>query len=386
MALDKAKWSCRITGWLCPAVVLWSGTGSALASTPTLSAADMGDLEIPMWNTAFDVRGGMGYKDNITLSGAEGAQDSAFWHSQAEVMIFRLPSHGWQFNFLASAEDVRYFGAPSVSDEQVAMAVAQLNKDFGAGWKSTLGFNYVYQNEVYDVSATYTNGGSIGLIQGHTLIPSWGGRKNFGSAWVELEYSGARQIMMTQLDSYWQTGPKLEAGVSYGRGSEVSASYTWLYLGYDTREQSDLAGAPLADTTLALQIHALECAWTHVWDQERHWQSTTRLGHEVNLDNGSGYYDYTLFRLQERMRYRRATWEASLQVGAGFYDYAHQTVSTTDDSPRQRVLINVSVRLEKELSKHWKVHASYSCDRSISDMEFDRYLANSVLAGLALEF
>ena len=347
---------------------------------------DEDDFKIRMWNASFDVRGGLGYKDNVTLSGRDSAQASGFWLSRAEAMFFRLPSHGWQFNFFATADDVRYFDAPSVDSEQIAMAVAQLNKDFGHGWKSTLGFNYLYQNQVFDVSATYTNGGSIGVIRGHMLSPRWSGRKNFGPAWVELELSGTRQIMEGQLDSYWTTGPRLAAGLGYGRGSEVSLAYTWAHLGYDSRMQSDLLGVPLTNTVLALQTHAVELAWTHVWDQQRRWQTTTRLGCEGNLDNGSGYYDYMLYRAYQQVRYRTPSWETSAQAGVGFYDYANQTVSATDSSPRQRTLVTLSLRAEKKLTKHFKVHAHYALDRSVSEMAFDDYLANTVMGGFGFEF
>lgn len=344
------------------------------------------DFKIPMWNASYEIRGGLGYKDNVTLSGDSSAETSGFWISRAEMMVFRLPSRGWQFNFFATADDVRYFDAPSVDNEQVVMAVAQLNKDFGHGWKSTLGLNYLYQNQVFDVSATYTNGGSIGLIRGHMLSPRWSGRKTVGSGWVELELVGTRQILETPLDSYWQAGPRLATGLNYGRGSELSLAYQWNYLGYDAREQSDLAGMPLTNTVLALQTQGPELAWTHVWDEQRRWQTVSRLGYENTCDNGSGFYDYELYRAYQQLRYRSPSWEVSAQAAVGFYDYAHQTVSTTDSSARQRTLVTFSVRAEKKLAKHLKVHASYSLDRSVSEMEFDNYLANTVMGGFGIEF
>jgi hypothetical protein len=368
-------------------LVIFAVCRMALAQTPPPELSfDDDEFKIPMWNTAFEVRGGLGYKDNVTLSPEDSAEASGFWFSRAEVMLFRLPSQGWQFNFFATADDVRYFDAESVDNEQVAMAVAQLNKDFGQGWKATLSLNYLYQNQVFDMSATYTNGGSIGLVQGHMLSPRLSGRKSLGPGWVELEISGTRQILAEPLDSYWQTGPRLVAGRNYGRGSEISLAYNWVFLGYDHREQSDLAGVPLTNTVLALQTHAVELAWTHVFDEKRHWQTITRLGCESTHDNGSGYYDYLVYRAHEQVRYRTSSWEVAAQAGAGFYDYAHQTVSATDLSPRQRLLITFSLRAEKKLTKHLKVHASYSLDRSISDMDFDDYLANSVLGGFGIEF
>ncbi len=361
---------------------------SCLRASATQDAGvlfDEDDFKIPMWNSSYEVRGGLGYKDNVTLSSSD-AQASGFWLSRAEVMFFRLPSQGWQFNFFATADDVRYFDAPDVESEQVALAVAQLNKDFGSGWKSTLSFNYLYQNQVFDMSATYTNGGSIGLIRGHMLSPRWSGRKTMGSTWVELEFAGTRQIMETDLDSYWTVGPRLTAGRSYGRGSEVALSYQWVLLEYDTREQTGLDGLPVTNTVLAVQTHIAELSWTHLWDEPRRWQTVTRLGCEFNLDNGSGFYDYNLYRAHQEVRYRTASWDVLGRLGFGFYDYAYQQVSATDATRRQRILFTASVRAERKLAKHFKVHASYSFDRSVSRLDFDDYLANTVMGGFAFEF
>lgn len=346
---------------------------------------DEDDFKIRMWQATYEIRGMLGYKDNVTLSSSS-AEGSGFWMSRAEAMFFRLPSKGWQFTFFATADDIRYFDASANDNEQVAMAVAQVSKDFGHGWKSTLDFNYLYQNQAFDMSAVYTNGGSIGVIQGQMLAPRWSTRKTLGQSWVELELNATRQIMSGLLDSYWTTGPRLTFGLEYGRGSELALAFQWVHLAYDTREQSDLVGVPLTNTILSLQTHAVELAWTHVFDEQRRWQTTARLGFESTCDNGSGYYDYVLYRAFEQVRYRTTSWDVTAQAGVGFYDYAHQTVSTTDLSPRQRVLVTLSLRVERKLTKHLKLHASYALDRSISDMDFDDYVANTIMGGFGVEF
>ena len=384
MTRQETAWRWKTGGLLGLTVFAFCHAAIAQPAPATLPF-DEDDFKIRMWQATYEIRGMLGYKDNVTLSSSS-AEGSGFWMSRAEAMFFRLPSKGWQFTFFATADDIRYFDASANDNEQVAMAVAQLNKDFGHGWKSTLDFNYLYQNQAFDMSAVYTKGGSIGVIQGQMLAPRWSARKTLGQTWVELEFNATRQIMSGLLDSYWTTGPRLTSGLEYGRGSELALAYQWVHLGYDTREQSDLVGVPLTNTVLALRTHAVELAWTHVWDQQRRWQTTTRLGCEANLDNGSGYYDYTLYRAYQQVRYRAPSWEATAQAGVGFYDYANQTVSATDPSPRQRTLVTFSLRAEKKLTKHLKVHANYSLDRSVSEMAFDDYLANTILGGFGFEF
>jgi hypothetical protein len=352
---------------------------------PSFTDEDFQLPKLPMWVHSVGVRGAFGYKDNVTLSHT-GAQASAFWQSGLEAVVFRLPTHGWQFNFYASAEDVRYFDAPSVDSEQVVMAMAQAAKDLGRGWKSTWGLNYLFQNQVFDLSATYTNRGSIGQVLGHTLSPRGNVRKQFGAFWAEAEAVGTRQLLDAPLDSFWLVGPRALLGYGYGRGSEVTLAYQWSHLAYDTREQVDTAGAAIPGTELALRMQGVELALSQVWDEKRRWQTTTRLGYEANLDNGSGFYDYDVFRFVQQLRFRTPTWEITAQVRVGYYDYATQTVIATDNSPRERTWITASLRAEKKLTSHWRLHAAYYFDRSRSDLDFDDYRANMVLGGVGYEF
>ena len=88
---------------------------------------------------------------------------------------------------------MRYFDAPTVDDEQLALAATQLKKDFGHEWTSLVALNYVYQNQVYDYSATYPNQSSVGQILGHTLMPRWSARKELDAFWFEAEIKATRQ-------------------------------------------------------------------------------------------------------------------------------------------------------------------------------------------------
>ncbi len=367
---------------LCGLVVLLaSGRGAAADKV----LPDLDKFKIPLWNYSTSLRGGFGYKDNVLLSHTN-AQGSSFWMSGAEVMVFRLPSHGWQFNFFADANDVRYFNSPAVKNEQVALAVAQLSKEFGTGWKTTLGLNYLFQNQVFDNSADYTNQTSVGQIVGHTLTPRWALRKTIGAFWLEGELSGTRQWLASPLDSYWQVGPRLATGYGWGHGSELALSYQYQRLDYDTRGQVNQAGAAVTNTALALNTHLVELSLTQVWDAKRRWRSITCLGYEASLDNGSGYYNYDNFHLSQTVRFRDDRWEITAKTRVNYYGYSTQTVSPIDTTFRNKTMINVLLRVERKLTKHLLVYASYSWDRAISNLEFDDYAAGTVMGGLALAF
>ena len=343
------------------------------------------DFKIPLWNWSTTLHGGFGYKDNVLLSHTN-QQGSSFWMSGAEVIVFRLPTHGWQFNFFADLSDSRFFDSPNVDNEQIAVAAGQISKDFGHGWKSTLGLNYLFQNQVFDFSDAYTNQTSVGQIVGHTLTPRWSVRKTFDKFWVEGELNSTRQWLAAPLDSYWQFGPRVAVGYAWKTGSELALSYQYARVDYDHREQVNQAGAVVTNSSLALNNHGVELSLTHTWDERRHWQSVTSAGFETSRDNGAGFYNYDGYRLTQRVRYRDDKWEITAQTRLNHFEFQTQTVTPTDLSLRHKTMVNVTFRAERKLTKHLLAHASYNWDRSISNLEFDDYEANTVMGGLALTF
>ena len=371
----------RTIGLFGLAVLLAPGRG--VAADADLPAWE--DFKIPLWNYSGTLRGGFGYKDNVLLSHTN-AQGSGFWLSGAEFMVFRLPTHGWHFNFFADATDMRFFNSPSVNNEQVALAVAQVGKDFGSGWKSTLGLNYLFQNQVYDNSTDYTSESTVGLIRGSTLTSRWAVRKTFELIWLESEMIGTRQWFDAPLYSYWQFGPRLSTGHGWGQGSELVLSYQYSRLDYDGREQSDTSGMAIPNTALALNTHTIELSLTQVWDSKHHWQTITTAGFEATVDNGSGYYNYDSYGLSQRVRYRDDQWEFTAQARLYYYDYPTQTVSATDPDLRSKTTFTLMLRAECKLTKHLLAQAGYSWDRSISNLDFDDYQASTVTGGLALAF
>jgi hypothetical protein len=375
-AMVKARMASGLAVWLllAPAV--------AQTNPPLL---DLPDLKIRLWHGEVQVRGAMGYKDNVTLSSTD-PQGSAFWQSGIEALAFRLPSGGWQFSAFLDATDLRYFDSPSVDNEQQLVAVMEAARDLGCDWRSALGFSYLYQNQVFDLSATYTNASTIGQIVGHTLTPRWTVRKELKPFWVEAEFSATRQMLKAPLDSYWQFSPRLAIGRNVARRSELSLAYQWSWLDYDSREQVDSTGHSLTNTSLALQTHLAELGWTQTWDEKQRWRTTTRAGYEVVLDNGSGFFNYCNYRLTQELRYRQDKWEAKARVRFSHYDYRTQPLSATDPARRRKTLVVAGLSAERQLAKHLKCFASYTWERSLSNLSFDDYQANVVTGGFAATF
>ena len=53
---------------------------------------------------------------------------------------------------------------------------------------------------------------------------------------------------------------------------------------------------------------------------------------------------------------------------------------------RHRTSLRVALRAEKTLSKHWRAYAVYDYERSISNLQADRYDANTVSGGVIFAF
>jgi hypothetical protein len=266
------------------------------------------------------------------------------------------------------------------------LAVAQGSKILGRGWRAGLGMNYMYQNQVFDFSANYTNESSVGQVLGHSIMPRGSLRKAIEAFWVEVEFSGTRQWLDAPLDDYWVMGPRVTSGFTWGHGSEVTVAWQGSHLTYDQREEVDGTGAAIADTSLALDSQAAELSLHHIWDRRKRWHSITGLGYETSRDNGGGFFDYSNYRVSQQLRYRSDRWDVTAQARLGYYEYATQIVSATDEALRRRTMLRLALRAERTLTKHLKAHVGANWDRSFSSLEFDDYKAAAVSGGLAFAF
>ncbi len=364
------------------ALMLFSlGEGSLLCASEKTELPE----GFPLWQKSVQLRAGLGYKDNVTLSSFD-RQDSAFETLSADAMLFRLPWNNWQVSLMAVGSDTRYLDRSILVDkEQNAAVSGEFAWFLGRGWKSLSTLQYVFLNQVMDVSTTY-GASSPQQVFGHLLSFKEGARKDAGAWWAELDLSGVRGWFREPLDDYWQAGPGLALGRRHGHDSEIALSYQLSPLTYDQREQTDLAGMPLLDTRLRYMTQTLELAWRQSLDSRSRWCNTLRLGLEANRDNGAGYYDYTQYRITEQIRFRAAGWDLSALASAVHYEFPRQPISLDDTRSRHRTSILVGLRGEKTLSQRWRVYVAYDFEQSLSNLNLDRYKANTVSGGVAFAF
>src|SRR5688500_6025384 len=110
------------------------GLGLLMASALTLAAEDD---DLVLWDKTVNIRGALGYKDNVLLSKSR-PQGSAFWQSAVDVMFLRASAEesAGTFSFFATGEDRRYFSSPEVRKEQLVLGQGKFEKPFFSEWKA----------------------------------------------------------------------------------------------------------------------------------------------------------------------------------------------------------------------------------------------------------
>jgi len=378
----------RLHCWGVLILVLMFQDFSSIAAD-NLSLKDLGLPKISLWNSDITLRSSVGYRDNPTLSSTTNAQNNPFWSTGGDVIIFRLPTGGWQFNTFASFNYLSYVGlgnTSEVSSEKLGMWMAQLAKDLGDGWKSGVGLSAMYQDQVVDTSVTQTNGSSISEIVGESVAARWFVRKDFRPYWTEWDLQTTRQWLAAPLDSSWQPGTRLAAGRNYGYGSELSLAYQWSYVAFDTREQVTADGYSDPGTHLCFQSQATELTWRHGWDAKKHWQTLTKAGLNWNQDNGVGYFDFWQYQISEQLKYHADTWEISASSGYHYFDFPVQAVSQTDLAKRRKTSVSAALYGEKKLGKHCKIFCNFAYEESHSNTSYDTYGTSTTSLGVEYHF
>ncbi len=336
---------------------------------------------LPKWIHDFSLRTGAGYRDNVGLS-ARSPQDSAFIATGLEMILLRLPENGKQFNLFLSAEDLRYLSSSIVDKEQTAFAQALLKTDCGSGWEVSLATEYVYQNQVVDASLTEPGLTTI-PVESHGLIVREALRRDFaGHYWVSLELPASRQFFRAPLSDYWEYGPRIALGRSYGHKSELSVSYQVSRFDFDHAELRTADGEPMPGTRRKLVQQEARLTWKHHWDAKEHWRTTTRLTAKQSEDNGSGYFDYTKLQAGEQILFHTKSCELSAEAKVARYNYPVQTVSLTDLSKRQTTELALNFRCERRVASFLKIFAEYEREQAFSNLDFERYIVNTVKGGL----
>jgi hypothetical protein len=376
----RAVRSVKRTFWRLAGTVLFGG------GLLSLRAAELEeDLKLSFWDKSVNLRGALGYKDNVLLSDIK-REGSGFWLSAFDFSMFRASlDNGPGVTIFASAEDRRYFSSPDLTHEDIVLSQVKVTQEFLPGWTVGVLAQYLYADEVFDASATEQLFDTL-PVKSHNLqlAPMLIHSLPWNSE-LELKFGGERQIFEESLDDYWQFGPELTLTKRYGNHSTVSFAYRYDHRLYRSRFALDLQRLALDDTPLRFNQHELELLLTHSFDQARHWRSRTRLLLGINQDSGVGYYDYRRYRAIQRFGYYGKDWQLSIEGKALYYDYQKQPIPDGVEI-RQLWQYFAGLHGEKTVWKKLKVFADYEYETVKSNFRFERYNVNTVMGGVDWEF
>jgi hypothetical protein len=339
----------------------------------------------PQWDAVFTLRAGGGYKDNVFLSHAD-PRPSAFLSAGAEAMALRLAPQGPQLTFFASADGRRFLSRHVEHTEYVAFSQVQLEHDFNQTFEGSFSAQYFYQDQVLDVSVSETNRQAV-AARGHTLTLRPAIRVALPQrSWLSVEPSVTRQYFEDPLDDYWEAGPKITVGRTYGHASQISLSYEPWWRFYDTDPARTTTGAAILGSHRQRIQNEGRLTWRHNWDEQKHWRTAATVGTRLNKENGEGFSDYTRWFMTARIVYRATPWEISTEARLGQYEYDTQTVSAADLSKRRRTEWLAVVNLQRELIKGLKIMASYEYEETRSNDQLETYTVNTLSGSLQWEF
>jgi hypothetical protein len=338
----------------------------------------------PVWNTFVTYQLGGGFKDNIAISPLR-PESSPVLRNLFDVTFMRLPTDGGQFFVLSSWDDVRYVTGEDVDKEQTGLVLAHYKRETESGWDISAAGQYVYQNQVLDLSSTLAIP-QILKVEGNTFAGTTTFRRfMIGRWWAELELELSRQDFLAPLDDYWEFGPRVEVAKWWGK-NEFALSYELQHRVYDNRGEPETDGFDRPGTGLEFLQHEIEWRWVQNWDANRTWRTTTKVRRELSKDNGAGFYSYRRWRVSEQIRYRKGDWDLGLEFGWSTYVYPGQVRAEGEEGRRQRNDWLVNLRAVRSWSSRWKSYLEYDYELSSSNLADTSYSANFVQAGVIFEY
>jgi hypothetical protein len=313
------------------------------------------------------------------------AEASPFVGAGLEMIFWRLFGLDTKFEFFVTADDRHYLSARSTDKEQTAFSLVQIKKSFSERLYGTMAAEYLYQDQILDVSATEANLQTV-RVRGHTIIARPTVRHDSGESWLELQLPVQRQYLDQPLDDYWEANARLVWGFPFGNKSEFTVAYEFGRRWYDHDESLAADGSIMPGTHREFRQQEARLAWRQNWDRKRRWRTTTRATARINQDNGSGYFDYLRGQFSEQVRYAGDKWDVQAEVKVSRYDFPLQTASAADLSRRWRTEAEFSLRCERKMAKSLKIFADYSHERTLANRSIEEYSVNTVSGGLNWDF
>lgn len=339
-----------------------------------------------VWLPEVSLRTYSGYRDNVLLSTVVEPLGSPLGGFAADASWLGFGPDGNQYTLLASGEFTQFF-AHDLEPESLALVQATFRRDAGRQGSFGLGVDYVFQDSVFDVSATEAQLTTVDAT-GHTITvrPAAGLELNRVLR-LDAEAEIIRQFFSEPLDDDWQGGLRLALKWTPDRRSTVTVTGRLLDRYYDTRLARDADGVELQpDEGLVLHGRELETEWRQAWDARRRWRTQLRLSLGESQDNGGGYLDFTRYGARAIARYDAAPWSLRAEFRAWYFDYPIQTVAGPGTPLRHLTEVAATARAEYQLGNGWSAYLEFTREDSNDNTPDADYTVNTGMLGFQYTF
>lgn len=337
------------------------------------------------WNLSNQVRGSLGWRDNVLLS-AFAPVERSFIRAELESILIRPFRETWQVIAFLNGDVLRYFSPPAeTGGEQQwslhtelrwqALASARVAVKGGGYFSDTV--VDLSESEVQRVVAPTRVRGAYAIVTTQLSLP---GHLRFAPA-----FHGRRVDYREYAGDYDEVraGGRLEWARPRGAWA-IGIGWFDFRRSYDQRIQFTAGGRALPGTHL--RFHQRD-GDARVRFSSGSWSVAATAGWLENRDGASGYFDYDRERGRLELGWEGARWRVDLDAEARRTEYLVQTVGAgIAPPPRIADDYDLLLRTERDLDERWTLFAEHRWERSRANEADFSYRANTVLAGVQRSF
>ena len=339
-------------------------------------------LEERLWDRDINLRISTGYSDNVLLASVF-EQGSAFIGAEVEMFTWRKPQKGqMDVHLYLDAMQIHYFDVDGVDNERLIISQGQISNRLNDRWTVGVSLQGSYVDQVYDISPSGFELDTTTLEAVDLKFTPFINLKYSNGYFARMAIDLRRDFFRDSTFDFTEPAFEIHAGKRFDHGSYIRLDYAYAYRFFDNREQRNTNGFPLSGTSLEWESHMLNGRWDHYWNKDKSIQSRTKIGFKWNLDNGDGYYDYSLYKVSESIIFYLNKWVIEGKCAFKYYDYTIQTVSFDDPNGRYFSQVNTMFKIVRMVNESWKLYFEYQRERSRSNRTEDKYTANRDLIGI----
>lgn len=339
------------------------------------------EFEQPTWAFSSSATVSAGYNDNLMLSYAD-PERSAFVRGTVEALVWRVPTHGFDFVGFVNAQASQYFEGETMDQDAQAFAGLEFRYRIPDRLEAALEAQGFYLDQVFDVSDSEVRRLFAKLeLSGITVGPRL--RWSFASwLWLEGAAGATRERYRDAGNDARVREGEVTLGIVPHARIELRLSAMERRREYDRRVQYTLSGRP-SFGLLATRERVLESLVQVVWGRRERWKTLSRAGRTDLFDNGSGFFNHRTDHVGQEIEWSDGKWTVRADAEARFRDYVYQEIGIGIVlDPLFRDEFAASLAVERRLSARWTALAEYRWERSRSNDVFARYRLNEGLLGL----